>query len=82
MPATATVTMDCLHQLSLLVLVTLGNATERIVSISCGIALGDQGKNHFMSLSLTVSLTNFANVNDPFVLVDLKGCINFSINSF
>jgi hypothetical protein len=39
--------------------------TDRIVSISCRVAQGGQGKYCFVSLTLTVSLTNFANVNDP-----------------
>jgi hypothetical protein len=37
----------------------------RIVSIFCRVAQGGQGKYCFMSLSLTVLLTKFANVNDP-----------------
>ncbi len=38
--------------------------TDRIVSISCRVAQGGQGKYCLMSLSLTVSLTNYTNVND------------------
>jgi hypothetical protein len=34
-------------------------------SYLCHIAQGGQGKYCFVSLLLTVSLTNFANVNDP-----------------
>jgi hypothetical protein len=45
MPATATVTIDCLHRLSLLVLATSGDGdTDRIVSISCRVDQGGQGK--------------------------------------
>jgi hypothetical protein len=39
--------------------------TDGIVSISCCITQGAQGKYCFVSLSLTVSLKNFANVNNP-----------------
>jgi hypothetical protein len=48
--------------------------TDRIVSISCCVTQGGQGKCCFMSLSLTVSLTNFTNVNDPisFVMISLN----------
>jgi hypothetical protein len=37
----------------------------RIFLIFCHVAQGGQGKYCFVSLSLTVSLTKFANVNDP-----------------
>jgi hypothetical protein len=39
--------------------------TYRIVSISCRITQGGQGKYSFMWLLPMVSLTNFANVNNP-----------------
>jgi hypothetical protein len=38
---------------------------DRIVSISCCVAQGGQGKYCFVSLLPTISLINFANVNDP-----------------
>ncbi len=42
--------------------------TDRIVSISCRIAQGGQGKYCFMTLSLMVLLTNLTNVNDPLLM--------------
>jgi hypothetical protein len=60
MPATATQYSTCLGH--------LGRCdTDRIVSISCSVAQHGQGKYCFVSLSLTVLLTNFANVNNPLV---------------
>jgi hypothetical protein len=52
--------------------------TDRIVSISCRVAKGGQGKYCFMSLSLPVSLTNSANVNDPLSLQQKKIFSTFS----
>ncbi len=72
MPATATVTI-------LLALATLGNDTDRIVSISCRIAQGGQSKYYSMLLLLTVLLSNFANVNDP--LVSMSQMFNLSLKT-
>jgi hypothetical protein len=61
MPATATSSShhcSCLNDLG-------RHDTERMVSISCRVAQGGQGKYCFMSLLLTVLLANFPNVNDP-----------------
>ncbi len=58
MPATVTQNSTCLGHLG-------QHDTDGIVSISCCITQGGQGKYCFMSLSLTVSLKNIANVNNP-----------------
>ncbi len=55
------------------IVLALGGATEEIGSFLffCRIAKGGQGKYCFMSLPPMVSLSNFANVNDPQVAADL-----------
>ncbi len=58
MPAPATQKSTCLGHLRL-------SDTDKIFSFSYCIAQGGQGKYCFMSLLPTVSLINFANVNNP-----------------
>ncbi len=60
--------------------------TDRIISILCHVPQGGQAKyssDCHVSLSLTVSLTNFANVNGPLCLFYLsskkfEGCSKYN----
>ncbi len=72
MPATATQNSTCFGHLG-------RHNTDRVISISYHVAQGGQGKYCFVLLSPTVSLTNFANVNDAYAtLAYLMVCLDVS----
>jgi hypothetical protein len=47
----------------------------------CHTAQGGQGKYCLVSLSLTISVTNFTNVNDPLYILSLKVIISIVVVS-